>query len=130
VICSVVQKIPQLHVTPLATLTVDGSEVIVEIDDVDEVRWSLRFAPYQAVRVTTADCFDLKSGEVRFAQRVLELVDSDWIRSLTDVLARTDISATFMCNARHFIIPAQDDFIEVVAWDIHCEQPPVAAGPN
>jgi hypothetical protein len=29
-----------------------------------------------------------------------------------------DETGTFMGKARHFILPLQDDFLEVVAWDI------------
>ena len=114
-------SLPKLHVSPMAVVQVGGGRVLVEVDDVDENRIRLVFQPYQAVRITTTDCFDVPDGPPMIAQTVLEVIDSPWIEELAATLKRVDHTATFMTKARHFIVPAQDDFVEVVAWDVSSE---------
>jgi hypothetical protein len=72
--------------------------------------------------VITADCFDLPPEIQAFPKEIVEVIDSPWIAELKAVLKKTDHTATFMDRARHFLIPAQDEFIEVVAWDLSCER--------
>jgi hypothetical protein len=116
-----VANIPQLHTTPLAAISVRDSEVRIEVDDADENRGVLVFGTYQAVRVTTADCFDPPDDLSGLPTVAMEVVQSGWIEDLRSVLRRSDESATFLDNARHFVVPLQDDFAEVVAWDIRWE---------
>lgn len=114
----VVQDLPRLHVTPLASIRVEDSHVIVEVDDERERRIELVFQPYQAVRVITADCFVLPAGVSIVPQTVVEVVGSEWIAALKTNLKQVDETAKFMNKARHFIVPLQDDFLEVVAWNV------------
>src|SRR5437667_11906858 len=111
-----VQSIPRLHTTPLASIRVKDSRVIADIDDEQEKRLSLVFHPYQAMRMTTADCYALPDGVVLSPNTVMEVLRSTWIAELTRRLKQVDETATFMGKARHFIVPLQDDFLEVVAW--------------
>jgi len=116
-----VPNIPRLHVTPLASITMNqekGSQVSVELDNEQEKRISLVFCPYQAMRVTTSDCYFLPDGVALLPNTVMEVLDSSWIAQLTKDLKQIDETATFMYKARHFIVPLQDDFLEVCAWDI------------
>ncbi|MGC2659893.1 MAG: hypothetical protein WA324_18195 [Bryobacteraceae bacterium] len=113
-----VPDIPRLHTTPLASIRVQGSRVIAAVDDEREKRFNLVFVPYQAVRITTSDCY-IPPGEVKILRgTVLEVLQSDWIDELTTNLSKVDESATFMNEARHFVVPLQDAFLEVVAWNI------------
>lgn len=94
---------------------------MVEADDADERRWRFSFEPYQAVRVTTADCFTTPGRLTLVPQTVVEVSGSDWIMELKTALARTDYTATFMSKAHHFLLPLQYEFLEVVAWSVRCE---------
>jgi hypothetical protein len=113
-----VDHLPELHVTPLARVVVEGRRVTAEIDDPDECRWRLVFEPYQAVRLITADCF-IAPGEL--AQNVLEVRNSPWIQELKQCLAEVDHSAKFLEEAHHFLLPLQDEFMEVISWNVRAE---------
>jgi hypothetical protein len=117
-----VQGVPRPHEVPLATVQVDGKCVVLELDDDQDKRFRLVFQPYQAVRITTVDCFDLAEEIDVVPQEIVEIAPSPWIRELKAVLARIDETATFMEKARHFLIPGGDDYIEVIAWEIQCER--------
>ena len=114
-------NLPRLHKTPLATIRVEEGRVVVEADDEQEERIRLVCQPFQALRVVTADCFDVPDGLMIRSGEVVEIRDSAWLAELTDALRRHDHGATFMEKARHFLLPLQDDFLEVVAWDVGCE---------
>jgi hypothetical protein len=105
----------------LASVHVESTRVVVEVDDESEHRVKLVFEPYQSVRVTTADCFALPEDLAIIPNTVVEVTNSRLVRELRAVQRRVDETALFMEKARHFLVPAQDDFIEVVAWDIRLE---------
>jgi len=117
----ILASLPRLHTTPLARIGVEEGRVVVEVDDEQERRVRFVCQPYQAVRVVTADCFDVPDGLTIRPGAVVEVCGSKWLAELTDALKRHDHGATFMEKARHFLFPLQDDFLEVVAWDIRCE---------
>jgi hypothetical protein len=108
----------EIHETPLERLVYDGSELVVEFDDIHERRVALRFAPCQAVKVTTIDCFSVPTLFVngRLRRHVLEVVASPWIIALKEELSSHDHHATFLNSAHHFILPFGDNILEVVAW--------------
>ena len=114
-----VEGVPRLHTTPLAVVSVRDARVEVEADDINERRVSLVFQPYQALLVTTSDCFDPPGPMTPGV--VVEVLQSEWVQKLKTQQARIDETATFMERARHFILPLQDDFAEVVAWSIKFE---------
>ncbi len=116
-----VRGLPRLHVTPLPIIRVEPPRIIVEVDDDQEKRIRFIFRPYQAMRLITDDCFRLPPGLSILPQRVVEVIDSPWILELREALKRNDETATFMNNARHFLFPLQDDFLEIVAWDLQDE---------
>ena len=118
-----IPTLPRLHTTPLAVVRVENSRVIVEADDEHERRIQFVLRPYQALRMTTADCFMPPSGVAIKPQVVTEVVDSEWITDLKRSLSTVDETATFLNKARHFLIPLQDDFLEVVAWEIIASVP-------
>ena len=115
----VVPGLPGIHTTPLARVVIEDSNAILELDDLDERRIRLIFRPYQAVQITTADCFEPPSGGSVLPNTVLEVRQSPWIRRLTEQQKRIDETASFMEKARHFLVPLQEDFFEVVAWDVN-----------
>ncbi len=112
------QELLKLNTTPLAVVRIENSSVIVEADDEQEQRIRFIMRPYQALRMTTADCFMVPEGVAMRPNRVVEVLDSVWLQELKRNLSVVDATATFMSKARHFIFPLQDDFLEVVAWGI------------
>lgn len=121
-----VAGIPQLNTTPLATLRVESPEVVVELDDANETRFRLRFSPYQAIRMVTADCFVSPGGEAIMADTVMEVRGSAWLEELKASLRLVDEGAHFLDEAHHYLLPLQDDFLEIVAWSVEVitDQPP------
>ncbi len=114
--------LPRLHETPLPVINVNPPRMTLEADDQAERRVRLIFEPYQAVRVITADCFDVPQGlMLSVPWPVFECLNSPLIAELKQILARTDVTATFMNDTRHFLIPLRDDFLEVVAREVKWE---------
>jgi hypothetical protein len=95
----------------------DATVVVDVINDKGQPK-ALRFFPYQAVRVTTEDCFDLPCEWCVFQDTIMEIKDSEWINSLKTSLAVSDHAATFLDRSRHFVVRANNDFVEVVAWEV------------
>jgi hypothetical protein len=107
-----------IHETPLEELVFNGRDLVVEFDDNDERRIQLTFSTCQAIKVTTIDCFDVRTllidGSLK--RHLLEVTNSVWIATLKEELFHHDHSATFLERARHFVLPFQDNIVEVVAW--------------
>lgn len=113
-----VEGVPKLEGTPLPEVKVESSCVSVELDDESEKRIRLVFKPYQALRMTTADCY-IPPGSLSIIPKVVvEVVGSNWIDELRANLGKIDEGADFMDKAHHYLVPLQDDFLEVVAWGI------------
>lgn len=90
----------------------------MEVDDEEERRIRFTFQPYQAVRVVTADCYSPPAALWIEPQVISEVFDSEWIDQLQRACSRVDETANFMERARHFLVPLQDEFLEIVAWDV------------
>ncbi len=118
---AVVEGIPRLHTTPLAKVVVECPRVVVELDDEEKKRFRLLFEPYQAVRVVTEDCFYPPEGLTVVPNTVVEVKESPWVQELRENLSHVDHTATFLEKARHYLLPLQDDFLEVVAWKVSYE---------
>ncbi len=116
------RDIPQLHTTPLATIRVEYPKLIIEADDIEEKRVRFIFQPYQAMRVITSDCFKPPNGLQIIPRIISEVINSSWINELKCISHKTDHTAEFMNKSRHFIFPMQDEFVEVVAWNIQNEE--------
>lgn len=82
------EDLPRLHTTPLGEVVVKENQVVVEADDAAERRWRFVFEPYQAVRVTTADCFSTPGRLTLIPQTIVEVGDSEWIVELKAALTR------------------------------------------
>ena len=114
----IVQNLPRLHTTPLPSIRIEESRVVVDLDDEFERRFQLVFQPYQGVRIITTDCFQVPTGMAEMPKAVVEILDSEWITDLKRNLKQTDETANFMEKSRHFIVPLQDKFLEVIAWSV------------
>jgi len=113
-----VRGIPTLNTTPLAEIRVKNFRITVIVDDVSEKRFELVFDTYQAMRLITADCYLVPENINLPARTVVEVLDSSWIMELKRNLKEIDETADFMERSRHFILPLQDNFLEVVAWNL------------
>jgi hypothetical protein len=116
-----IEGLPKLHVTPLASVVCAAPKIVVEADDEKESRVRFTFEPYQAIKMVTADCFDIPDGMSIIPQTIMEIENSTWVYELRNTLEMTDCEADFMDKARHFLLPLQDDFLEIVAWDVRVE---------
>ena len=116
-----VEGLPKLHTTPLASISCIATKIIVAVDDENEARIKLAFQPYQAMKLVTADCFDFPDGMSIIPQTIIEIRNSTWIDELRNSLWLTDHNADFMDKAKHYLLPLQDDFLEIVAWSVEVE---------
>ena len=57
-------------------------------------------------------------GGKHCGNRLVEVVESEWMEQLKKVLQINDERADFTNKARHFMIPLYDDFLEVVSWNV------------
>ena len=107
-----------VHESSLEHFAYDGPQAVLEFDDADERRIRLVFPGWQAIRITTVDCFRVNSLFIdgRLVRSLLEVHDSPWLRELSAELSRTDYSATFMDKSRHFIVFLGDNVLEVAAY--------------
>lgn len=115
------ETLPLLHETPLASIKVDRAGLVLTCDDQNERTVQFLFRPLQAVRITTSDCFILPVGHSIIPKTIMEVEDSEWLQALRANLRVTDTTATFMNTSRHFLVPLQDSFLEVAAWDVTVE---------
>ena len=113
----IVDSFIRLHSTPLANVEYQSPTVSLMIDDPDEHRFRIEFSPYQALRITTIDCFNgYTNGRFLMTQDMYRVENSFWIREFKKVLAKADVGADFLDKSSHYIVPLQDDVLEVVAW--------------
>jgi len=113
----VILQLSELKFSPDAEISLASANVLVRLTDgLSEVQ--LSFSPYQALRVTTADCFELAEGMSVVPKTVVEVREWGWLQELKTVLSQVDIGGSFLEQSRHFLIPTPDDFIEIVAWKI------------
>ncbi|WP_287156830.1 hypothetical protein [Chloroflexus sp.] len=108
----------EIHQTPLEKVSYEGANLLVEFDEVQGRRVRLIFSPWQALKVTTVDCFDVQTLLIDgyLNRRLLELTESQWIAALKEELHQHDHQATFLNQAHHFVLPFQENIVEVVAW--------------
>lgn len=114
----------EINVTPLEEVKLSTTDLSIEFDDSDEVRWRANFSPYQAFRVTTIDCIEtdpyMINGKRPF--HILEDMQSVWLSELKLTLAKKDVSANFLDRAHHYVFPFQDIIIEVIGWELALEK--------
>lgn len=106
---------------------VGQTDVRVEFDNIYEKRHTVVFAPLQAVRITTTDCFDISILVERvdlpknpYKRYILEVIDSPRIESLKRELKKRDENATFMEKAHYYILDL-DNVVEIVVWSIEID---------
>ncbi len=111
----IAQGVPVLHTTPILRLFVQDNAIRLTLDDESERPVVFTMRPFQAVRVTTIDCFD-PDLTPPLTRRVLCSSRSSWLEQLRASLARSDESAMFLDRALHYLFPCQDNVVEIVSW--------------
>lgn len=99
-------------------MEIKDRKIRVILDDVNKNEMELTFQPYQALKLTTYDCFLKPKGSEYSHNRLLYQRTSAWIDELKSALRVIDESADFMEKALHFTIPAGDDVLEIAAWKV------------
>lgn len=115
--------LPQVDEVNEERVVYTRGQVTVELDLDRDGRLVLAFSPYQALRVTTIDCFDVYEDDASDQGEdtvVKECTHSTWLEQLSSVLAEADASASFMSKSRHFVIVTDACAIEVAAWSVTC----------
>jgi len=102
----------------LTSIEVKDGCVILSVDAEDERRLAIKWTPYQGVRITTIDCVAGDEFSVWPGGGLFEVEDSPWIEELIGTLARVDETATFLRDARHYVMALQDEVVEVVATHV------------
>ena len=112
----------EIHTTPLEKINVETSKIEIFLDDINEDRYLITICPFQAIKIVTIDCFSILTYYNEYCFRdgiyhthILEIEDSEWIDELRRCL--TDEHATFLNEAKHFVLPLQDNAVEFVSKD-------------
>jgi hypothetical protein len=113
-----VEGLEAVHTVPRAELRKTGAELVVELFDASERRVELSFRPVQAVRIWTVDLWIPPAAEGDAGRRIVEVVSSGWQRELAGQLEELHPTASFLDDAHHFVVPAGDDVVEVLAWQL------------
>ena len=113
-----VDGLDPVHTVPRPELRKTGAELVVALFDASERRVELTFRPVQAVRIWTVDLWIPPAAEDDAGRRVVEVIGSGWRRELAGQLEELHPTASFLDDARHFIVPAGDDVVEVLAWEL------------
>ena len=124
---TVVMKDFEIHTTPLEEIVINSYSITVFLDDVFEKRFKITFCPFQLFKVLTIDCasafdyyndYSLRGG--RYHRHILEMKDSPLIKELKENAPY----CTFLEKSRHFVLPLQENIVEVVAYDFTIEPYP------
>lgn len=118
----IIEKSIIINNVPLGKISVEQNAVTIDFDDIYERRHKIQFIPYQAIKITTADCFrkdvlltdeTLASG--RYQRYIPEIENSQWIDQLKRALKEIDENASFMEHAGHFVLDLGDEIVEIAA---------------
>jgi len=115
----------EIHTTPLEKMSISANSIEIFLDDIKENRIKITAKPYQAIRITTIDCVssleyknDYCYRDGRFHRHILEIEDSSLINELKGKAS----DSSFLAIARHFVLPLQENIVEIVAYDIKLEE--------
>lgn len=113
-----IPKTPFLNRVTYPIIEIKDRTIRLVLEDAEGHEIELNFQPYQASKLTTYDCYLKPEGSAYVHDQIFYQKNSAWIEALKSTLKIIDRSATFLDQAVHFIIPAGDDVLEIVAWKV------------
>jgi hypothetical protein len=120
----IVRYEPIINTTPLHQILIGESGPIIEFDDINEIRWRLKFKTIQAWRITHEQCFDRNIILVEeafingiYQKYLLEVENSSWLDKLKEIQEHQNPEESYMNKAHHYILLLGEHVVEVIAWD-------------
>jgi hypothetical protein len=113
----------EIHETPLEKIIFESANTLyIEFNDVDTARVKLRFRHVYGITITHIDILDYNMIEVGddFPRRLLEVIPLQWASYVSeDISVIAKGYATFPkwehnIGLRHFILPFQDQIVEIL----------------
>ena len=115
----------EIHTTPLEQISIDSNSIEILLDDVAENRYKISAKPYQAIKIVTIDCVssvdyhsDYCFRDGRYHRHILLVENSDFLSTLSEKASEN----SFLKKAKHFVLPLQDNIIELIAYDLIVEK--------
>jgi hypothetical protein len=108
----------EIHPVPYYELHITNPyDLVIEFNDVHGNRLKLTFSPYQAIRITAEDCFDLSVLDSNYQRRMLEITESKWLAELRNTVASRYKSPHLTERAHHYVMDFGFDYVEVLTWE-------------
>jgi hypothetical protein len=115
----------EVNTTPLEKISIDTNSIEILLDDIAENRYKISAKPYQAIRIMTIDCVssvdyhnDYCFRDGRYHRHILLMENSDFL----NVLKEKASEPNFLEKAKHFVLPLQENIIEIIAYDVKVEK--------
>ena len=122
---NVIMRDFEIHSTPLEKISIDSNSIEILLDDVAENRYKISAKPYQAIKIVTIDCAssvdyhnDYCFRDGRYHRHILLIENSDFLNTLREKTSENN----FLEKAKHFVLPLQDNIIELIAYDLNVEK--------
>ena len=117
-----VPQLPEMDRAMSPVIQMADRSIRATVQDIGGHELVLTFQPYQAARVVTVDCYRAPEGLGHRPRSIYWSRSSAWLNELRGRLTELDPGADFLDRAIHFLVPAGDDVLEVVAWRVEVAQ--------
>jgi len=115
----------EMHTTPLEKISINSNYIEILLDDVAGNRYKISAKPYQAIKIVAIDCVssvdyhnDYCFRDGRYHRHILQIENSDFLNTLRETASEHD----FLEKSRHFVLPLQDNIIELIAYELNVER--------
>ena len=115
----------EIHTTPLEKILIDAYSVEILLDDIRENRYRIFAKPYQAIKIITIDCASSENyhndycfRDGKYHRHILLMINSNLINELKINATEHD----FLEKAKHFILPLQENIVEIIAYELVVEK--------
>lgn len=115
----------EIHTTPSEEIIVDPDSITVTLDDIYERRYKITVKPFVSIKIVTIDCVSSKEyyndfcyREGRYHRHILQADNSHDL----NMLIQNSGGKQFLNNAKCFILPLQDNFVEIIADEFKLEK--------
>ena len=114
------KSIYKLSDKPESSLSIGYNRFAVYLYDENKSRISIEFDDFKAMKLNPKKYFmdsDLKPSDTE----IMEVLNSNWQKEIFENIEDEKESINYKNNARHFIIPLENEFLEVIAFSIEFE---------